>query len=305
MFLLLFALEFMFDVFLVRERKCNNTWTKIFNGKLDTDIVILGNSRAEAHYNPKIITQKTNLRTYNLGLSGTPLNILKIRWKSYINNNPLPKILILDIDYNVLGSSKKIVEKFQYLPYIKYREYKNVSKPLGEINFLDEYLPFYKYSGYHTELTNEIKSYFRGNCSNFYEGHIIRDKLWNDLEWNNFKEMRLNELTDSSLFDSIYKNGVEELKSILDFCIENKIKVFFIWSPQYIEVQDFKNNQRRYVDSLVKNIADKFKIQYINYSVDSLVYDKSYFYNHSHLNKKGADIFSKKVGDFINQSLIK
>ncbi|WP_157614173.1 hypothetical protein, partial [Pseudotamlana agarivorans] len=118
------------DYFLSKENVCNNnTWHKIFKGKLNTDIAIIGTSRAEVHYNTKIINNLTGLRTYNLGLSGTPYPIFKIRWRSYINRNKSPKILIIDIDALSLHNSNNLYDKFQYLPYFYSPEYQSVAFP--------------------------------------------------------------------------------------------------------------------------------------------------------------------------------
>lgn len=305
-YVVLFGFQFVLDKIFINENNCNNTFSKVFNGNLEADLIILGNSRAEAHYDVNIIAKATNYKAYNLGLSGTPLNVLKITWNAYINKNKLPRVIVLDLDYNVLGSANKIINKFQYLPYINKAEYISVSKSLNEYSLMDKYIPFYKYRGYSEEISYNLNKLSKKKaCLNFDSGSIIRDKLWNEKEWRNFKKNRINEVADSKLFDSIYKNGIIELKSILDFCKKESIKVFMIWSPQYFEVQNFKNNQRHYVDSLLVSVSRQYNISYTNFSNDSLVYDKTNFYNHSHLNKKGAELFSKKVGHWINQSLIK
>lgn len=298
-YLVFFAIQFTLDSMIDNEYNCNNTLSKIFNGNLNTDIVILGNSRAEAHYNVTEISNVTGFKAYNLGLSGTPLNILKVRWDAYKNRNVLPKVLILDVDYNLLGSADKIVNKFQYLPYVNKTEYINVAKEVNDYNSFEKYIPLYKYIGYSGQIVSQFKNLIYKEYINFDKGSIIRDKSWDENEWRNFKQNRMSETVDNKQFSNIYKNGVKELKSILDFCQKHTIKVFMIWSPQYFEVHSFKSEQRKYVDSLLVSISKSYNISYTNFSNDSLVFDKSNFYNHSHLNKVGADQFSKKVVNLI------
>jgi hypothetical protein len=68
------------DFYLKKDNSCNNnTWHKIYNGKLNSEIIILGTSRAESHYDTEVIRKITGLKTYNLGLSGTHYDLLKIR----------------------------------------------------------------------------------------------------------------------------------------------------------------------------------------------------------------------------------
>jgi lysophospholipase L1-like esterase len=45
----------------------------------------------------------------------------------------------------------------------------------------------------------------------------------------------------------------------------------------------------------LKSIATRFSIPYLDYSPDSLMYHKELFYNTTHLNKKGAEIFTRQL----------
>ena len=107
---------------------------------------------------------------------------------------------------------------------------------------------------------------------------------------------------DSVSFHDLYEDGFSKLSSILDFSKEKNIKVVLVWSPQYTEVQKFKENQRRYVDSLITDVANKYKLDYLNFSTNDLVNDKSNFYNHSHLNYKGASEFSLQIASYIKNN---
>ncbi|WP_372757963.1 hypothetical protein [Mariniflexile sp.] len=289
-----FVIQFGLDRLLDNRFACNNIWYKIYHASLNTDIAILGNSRAQAHYNPEVITGATHLDSYNLGVSGTTLNILKIRWQSYINRNKLPKILIIDVDYNLLGTANTFFEKLQYLPYVNEEEYTNVAKQLDKNYLLEKYVPLYKYRGFEMGVYSQIKSLVKADCSNYINGFIINENKWDEQDWDTFETKRLNETVDAKYFNTMYENGVEELRTILKFFNKNNIQVHLIWSPQYYKVHAFKINQRQYVDSLLTKIAKDYKVNYVNFSNDSLVYSKANFYNHSHLNKHGADLFSKK-----------
>jgi lysophospholipase L1-like esterase len=47
--------------------------------------------------------------------------------------------------------------------------------------------------------------------------------------------------------------------------------------------------------ALYRKYADDYQIPFFDYSNDSLCLNKELFYNTTHLNKKGADLFSKKL----------
>ena len=46
---------------------------------------------------------------------------------------------------------------------------------------------------------------------------------------------------------------------------------------------------------MYRDISTKYSIEFYDYSNDSLCFDKKYFYNASHLNNTGAEIFSKTL----------
>jgi hypothetical protein len=299
------SLHISLDLVLKSEKSCNSTWTNLFIGNISTDIVIIGNSRAEAHYNPDVISKITGLECYNLGLSGTPINTYNIRWNTYINRNKLPKIAIIDVDYNFLGTTNGLYEKFQYLPYVNEVEYQNAVKEFDNDVFLDQYCPLYKYRGNFNPLIASIKSFFFNDCKTIINGFKVNRSDWDEDEWNTFKSKRINEVVDEKTFFKNYEKGFNQLDDLLKFCKQNKIEAYMFWSPQYKEVQKFKESQRIYVDSLLRVIANNYNFEYINYSNDKIVYNKSNFYNHSHLNFKGANTFSKSIGNYIKNDFLK
>ncbi|GLB52641.1 hypothetical protein NBRC110019_16810 [Neptunitalea chrysea] len=119
--------------FAIRENNVcdDNVWYEVFEGAINSEVVVFVNSRAVAHYDPCIIEDVSGFSCYNIGLSGTPLNLLKIRWDAYVNHNLPPKLLILDVDAIILGSGNKLFNKFEYLPYLNMPEYENV---IGDID---------------------------------------------------------------------------------------------------------------------------------------------------------------------------
>ena len=70
--------------------------------------------------------------------------------------------------------------------------------------------------------------------------------------------------------------------------------MIFVYTPEHIEGQHFVSN-RAEIMAFYKKIADKYNIPFIDYSADSMCYNKDYFYNSEHLNLKGANMFSQKL----------
>ncbi|MBG6110548.1 hypothetical protein IWX84_001427 [Flavobacterium sp. CG_9.10] len=302
---LLMSLQLIIDFYLSKDNICNNnTWYKIFEGKLQTDIVILGTSRAESHYDTEILNKITGLKTYNLGLSGTHYNLLKIRWEAYINRNIKPKIVILDIDDIALQDSEEIYDKFQYLPYYESEEYQKVSKDIDKDFYFEKFFPIYKYRGYEMSIFNQMKSLKNNSfCSKSINGYVEHDINWIEKDYLNFKKILLQDKMVQKKNQKINSIGLSVIEEIIQYCKVNKIKIYFIWSPSYYELQTYQLANKKNVNQLIKNISQKHRIDYFNFSNDSLCLQKKYFYNSAHMNKNGVAIFSRKIGELINEKL--
>ena len=80
----------------------------------------------------------------------------------------------------------------------------------------------------------------------------------------------------------------------LNTCEQNHIKVIFVYSPEYIDGQHFVENRDEILGTY-RRIASRHSIPFFDYSSDSISLDRSFFYNASHLNKRGAEVFTNKL----------
>ena len=71
-----------------------STWNDVFEGKINSDIVIYGSSRAWKHISPKIINDRLHISTYNLGIDGHTFWLENFRHRMLLKNNTKPKIII-------------------------------------------------------------------------------------------------------------------------------------------------------------------------------------------------------------------
>ena len=274
-------------------------WNTIYKGELKTDLVIIGNSRAECHYNSKIIEELTGFKTFNLADEGRPINILIAKWQAYLNYNLKPKILIIDVDYNFLGTANYLYKKWQYLPFYNKPELKALRRTFKEDYYLDTYMPLYKYRGNNFKYFNDYLKNNVNDSTKFIKGFFKNNSNWNVEEWHNFK-LRTAKQDLHYDFESTYLKGFEQLEIIIDECMQKDITVFLCWSPQYEGVYYYNKDSRYKVDSVLKDISKNKNIRYFNFDSDDITKDTLNFYNHSHLNFTGANLFSEKLSDSIN-----
>ena len=114
-FLLFYGMLFLLQILIDRKLQSSNSstyldWNLLINGRINAPLVFLGNSRAEAHFDPEIIEKNTGINSYNLGVAGSSLAIEQIRWNTYLAHNEPPKIVIQNVDLYAL-TDKPIVDK--------------------------------------------------------------------------------------------------------------------------------------------------------------------------------------------------
>ena len=67
-----------------------------------------------------------------------------------------------------------------------------------------------------------------------------------------------------------------------------------MYAPEHITGQDFVKNRSEIIQ-IFEDAARTYTIPFLDYSNDSMNQHKKYFYNASHLNKKGAELFSRQL----------
>jgi hypothetical protein len=291
----LYAFAYIVDTGLRKSRNAHfATWNDLYNSKINADLLIMGSSRAEFHISPKIIDSLLVLNSYNLGLSAWHFDMQYARFRIYLQHNHKPKYIIHNVD--VYGFSKRadVADYLQFLPYINDTILLNVTrKHKGEFDIYQQNIPLYKYK-------NQQKIALEGflgfvGWSNLYDTTAkYKGYLGNDYTWNKDFESFKKRFPKGAKyrFDKEVKRQFEEY---LAFCQQEKIKVILVYAPEYYEIQPYYKNKNELIN-LCQESVEKFGCQFLDYSQNSLCYNRNYFYNSQHLNRKGAELFSLDLG---------
>ena len=160
-------------------------------------------------------------------------------------------------------------------------------------SILDYYLPLVRYSG-KTSASNLIKqNIVKGKGTNSYRQNGF---LGMDREWNSDIEKAKTQL--KSLRIKMDANCILLFDKFINECKANNIELILVYTPEYIDYQKVWEN-RDDVVKIYKDFSIKYAVQFLDYSNDSMCLDKTYFYNGSHLNSLGANVFSKKLASNI------
>lgn len=268
-------------------------WNSLLHSDINTNIIVNGNSRAWVQYNPKIIKQQTNKTCYNLGLDGNNFFLQKFRFDLYKKHNKFPKVLIQNVDSFTLAQNDTITNSEQFSAYILYnRNFLPILSKESKYDVFDFYIPLFRYLKKNNGLCDELtKVVLKDNPKKRDNGFQGQNKPWEGL--NNYKKPTFFKQ------DNYLRNEFE--KMILD-CQKNKCKVILVYAPEYSASKHLIKNKKEIIN-YYNQVSKKYNIEFLDYSDGEISTNKLLFYNNSHLNTVGADIFTKQLTSDLNKIL--
>lgn len=286
--MVLLAIAWGLDLFLTRnlhhsEARMFNTYNAIFSGNLQSNAVIMGSSRGQVQYSPAILDSILDLNCYNLSVDGRCIDAEIVMYNSYRQHAPKPKLIIQNVDFGTLQLSNGY-EREQYTPYLRKDDlFKQIKESEG-FTWADRWLPLVRYAGYHEVIKEGLGIKNKLSKPTMYKGWVGRDEKW-----------------DGSAFDTVSKvpfevnpKAAEMFEEYLVQCKEEGMWVVMVFAPIFIGVTEKMDSVQLMFDTY-QAYAEKYDCPVLNYTYDSLSYDTDYFYNATHLNKKGAKLFSTKL----------
>ena len=288
--LLGFLLDYIFSAGLRKEDyNRNRLWNAIFFENINSNAIIMGNSRACYQYNPQILDSILHLNFYNLGIDGHAFNYQLICYNTYRRFHPKPKIIIQNIDFATLEIQKG--DNDQFLPYVFDDTLMSELGDISTFSLIDRKIPLLRFSGQRKVVIEAIQS---------YNGKKIKTNSVKGFEGKTDKYNGNNMLKNNIFYYKINNEAIQIFEKYLDNCHKDGIKVILVSAPLYVEakrkIYDFKG-----IQSMLNMIAIKHNLKILDYTNDPICSDTSYFYNAAHLNIKGADIFSSKLANDISR----
>lgn len=183
----------------------------------------------------------------------------------------------------------------QFLPYMLWnKNITNYTKSYLGYSTLDYYIPLLRFAGKFGAIKSGIKYGIVEKPIKHYrdKGYKGMDRIWNsdlDEAKENIKSLNIN----------IDQKSLKLFEQFIKECISTNTMLILVYTPEYIEGQNFVSNRKEVID-IYANLAKKYNILFLDYSGDNMCKNKNLFYNSSHLNKEGAEIFSKKLAKDLN-----
>jgi hypothetical protein len=261
---------------------------KVLQGKIGVEVLALGSSRCTRSFAAQKFETLSGLTTYNAGFAGSNIDFQSFVFDLYLTHQKKPQWLILTIDDPLqLVQNESIKFRTDRLyPLIKYPEIKSKLIELGEKNeilchvFVAHQLSF--------KSVLPIQKHFSTIDSIQSDGSMLVNgtKL------------------SGQVFDTLPKHYVRKVESpklrvafrkIIDRCRKENIHLMLCFPP----------NTRPFSKGFIERIQDftrKDKVKYfIDSSFNSSTKHTTYFFDESHLNRRGARVFTEHLFEFFQK----
>jgi hypothetical protein len=306
-FIPILLLSYPLDIFISNNLKKSTSfankeyeiWNDILDGKINSKIVIYGSSRAWVHVSPKIIMDSLKFSTYNLGIDGHNFKLQNLRHNLLLKHNPKPKLILHCVDIFTLQKREDLYNDVQFLPYILLsKDFYEALKGYEGFGYFDFHLPLLRYTGKSDALMEFLKT--MRVSKNKLKSLRIRGYQGMEAKWNN--DLEKAKKKNKNYYVKFDKNTIESFNNYLSKLNKTNIRIVLVYPPEYIDGQNYVQNRKEVIDTF-QYFSKKYNVPFYDFSFDSLSYQKKYFYNASHLNKDGSEIFTKKLLSLIKNNL--
>lgn len=270
--------------------KYYQSWNDIYHGAINAEILIQGNSHAWVQVDPGIIDSTLHTSSYNMGVNAYLFDIQYARYKFYRVHNTKPRMIVQCIDFFTFDKSGELIDKPQFLPYLSDTNIARATENVG-MPHMYRYVPFLKWQEQALLVNIGVQRFWhpvQQDTEFSYKGYRGQELRWDEGMFNWFMEKNPHYIPEL--------NGVvfNQFKTFLADCKKDTIQVVMVLTPHYhrftrtiVMMQEYKR--------LMQLTADKYGANFLDFTTDSICTDSTKFYNATHLNKAGSELFSRKL----------
>ena len=263
-------------------------WNKVAAGEINAELLLVGSSRAAAHYDAKTMGEALGLRCYNMGAHGTFLNLQAPLLSLYLDYNQSPDLILIDV--HSLSPRAETYEPSQYVSVLNNQGIYRVLLERDRMVWAERFIPFFSICRWGL-FRAAIVGWISSSCDSDLDayGYFPNDRVWSDQE-------RAKEVGGfpNKVSISICNAEVQHLDDMLAEAQFREIPVVLVYSPVWFEFRRFVSNQEKVITTF-KTLADKYQVQFWDYSEEERFLNKDLFSNCSHLNTTGATLFSSNI----------
>ena len=243
-----------------------------YSGRLETDVLIMGNSRGANSFHHPTLEEGLGLRAANLSFNGLPAAMLPILLEDYLSHQPAPRVLIVEVSCVGGKRAPGTIERFSVLSSRSVGVRELQRKQNYKLYFSSEVFHLLRYN---SELMWRSLAFLRKSDQSWAIQGQIGDELVEAVDAESSFKM-----LDQSTED------VDAIKRLIAIADSKSIRVELVFAPYlkaYRErIDDFEAWLTWMEKSLGRSIVDcSLEIE-----------DSTMFADRLHLNAKGGKEFT-------------
>lgn len=253
--------------------KSQATYSKIYEGNSNYQIVLLGNSRIVSSLCPSDIFEKTRKTTLQLGYKGLSIRLAEAIIKDYTEFNEKPNFVIIGV--TSLTTKNDVIYDLKIYSGTSKRIETILRKLDKKVYYLTKIFNLYMFN---SEML--LSSFYYFSKTDQDRGKYSTRVFDQDsVDGNISKHSDLGRL-------ELSKINVEALNNILDYLDQREIKVMLYFPPIHpLLLQE----ERMRIAEFIKQLSLETKVDISDYS--SVINNPKYFKDLTHLNYEGSKQF--------------
>ncbi len=274
---------------------------KGFYGKLNTvfyhnnrfNTLFLGSSRAEMHYDIRFIDSKTGWDSYNVSMAGATPGMAFSVLKIYLSRSSSPDRIFYEVDLHSMKEEYSEIFDFNnYFPLL--------SDPFIRKEFaaIDPRMKHFYWNPFYSLPYTGLK-----NISTGLHAWLNLPTQSDALYYKGFMKDTVNQYgyqkNQKSEYVSLSQHHRNYLDSLIELCNKNKIRLFLISSPYFAGGQLIMANKKQ-MAAQIQGLAKQHNISYWDLSSLDFCNKRELFRDQTHLNAKGAEVFSQHFVDYFH-----
>jgi hypothetical protein len=229
-----------------------------------------------------------------MGINAYLFDMQYARYKFYRAHNLKPRMIVQCIDLFTFDKSGELIDKPQFLPYLADTNIATATEKIGMPRWY-RYLPFMKWQEQATTVAIGVERFWqpvRQDTEAVYKGYRGQDLKWDEGMFNWFLEKNPHYIPEmnSAVFN--------QFKTFLTECQKDTIRVVMVLTPLYSRFAKTVVMLPEY-RRLMELTAERYGAVFLDCTKGPYCSDSTMFYNATHLNKKGAEIFSRELARYL------
>lgn len=239
-------------------------------------LIIMGNSRASG-YDDSILSDILGIKCFNIGFAGYPfIYQYHIMYKTYMAQNARPDYIIQEIGPWAFLDYVMPKYSIDICPYIERENFSFLKEITPELSYADNFR-LVRYAGKLMKVINEFNNINESGDS------ILPDQTFHPTGLIDGKQKF--EHTPENI--TLFKQFIEE-------CAANKTRLILVCAPILKDVTTSYFDMDKFWH-LIDSINQDHQLTVLNYQ-DLFGNDTTMFMDYIHLNTRGTEAFSNRIG---------